>query len=172
MAFPVSVADVWKMFEWANSRKAKNKEAVCEWLDAVYKDLEDISNVWAKICETLETADEEKEIGKGIEITLRHSGLSQEMFASRLRSFYKSASLVLREKQSVEFRENFVGQLSRLLVERQRARHMLEKELPMQNVAADSKATETLIRIRESVKAIQNEVASLQVMIQTFKAQP
>jgi hypothetical protein len=41
MPFPLSVADVWRMFEWADGRRAKDKEAACEWLDSVYTDLED-----------------------------------------------------------------------------------------------------------------------------------
>jgi hypothetical protein len=49
MHTPVSVADLWKIFEWAKGKKAEDKRAICDWLDSVYADLENLSESWLKI---------------------------------------------------------------------------------------------------------------------------
>ena len=169
MAFPLSIGDVWKVFEWANHRKAESKAAVAEWLGSVYIDLEDLSRVWFRICEKLDDANEGHEIEKALKIINRGDlGISQYAFAGRLHNFYSSASLVLGTKQASEFHKDFVNHLGSLLWERNRTRRMLTELRPGQS---PDEASAILVKMREQTEAIQREAVSLQVLIKTFKAQ-
>jgi hypothetical protein len=170
MGFPLSLADVWKVFEFAQGRKAESKAAVCGWLDSVYTDLEDLWKVWFRICERLDDANEKHEITEALKIIRRGElGFSQCAFAGRLRNFYKSASIVLGSNHA-DFRDDFVDTLGELLQERDRARSMLDEVLPTTTLASVN-TDETLLKMREQAEAIQREVVSLQVLIKTFKAQ-
>ena len=116
MGFPLGVSDVWKMFEWANHKKADNKAAVTEWLEAVYSDLNELSEVWIKIASALETADVDGEVAEAFEIINRRSdALSQRMFRERRVQFYESASSVLPLPKKTEFRDSFIEKLGDLL---------------------------------------------------------
>lgn len=170
MSFPLSISDLWKVFEYANSQRTKNKEAVFAWLDAVYKDLEDLSNVWFRICETLETANEEKELEKAYRILIRRDRPSQAAFSGRLSRFYESASAVLGSRKMAGFHEDFILDLGAVLKSRMRAREMLDKKPPLISVANES-TSETLLRMREYAEALQRDVITLQALITTFKAQ-
>jgi hypothetical protein len=100
VVFPLSIADVWKVFEWANHRKAESKAAVSEWLDSVYTDLEDLSRVWFRICENLDVANEKHEIDEAVKIIHRGELRSlQSLYASRLEEFYRATSLVLGSRR-------------------------------------------------------------------------
>ena len=182
MPFPLTVADVWKMFEWYGGKRTEQKKAVCEWLDSVYTDLEDLSAVWFKICATLETADENNEIEKALTIIWRgRDARSQWLFSGRLKGFYNSVSRVLWANRSIasrvlgpnrgtDFHRDFVDTLGSLLVERQRAREILDKEMASPSIRAEARR-EMLLRLREHAEAIQQEAVSLQVLIKTFKAE-
>jgi len=62
---PLTAAlDLWKVFEWANKRKAEDKAAIVEWLESVYSDLEDLSKVWFEICKNLENANDDGKLKK------------------------------------------------------------------------------------------------------------
>ncbi len=91
-------------------------------------------------------------------------------FAGRLLGFYHSASKVLGANHSTDFHSNFVDNLGSLLLERERARRMLDKEIASPSVRAEARR-EMLLRLREHAEAIQQEVVSLQVLIKTFKAE-
>jgi len=171
VAFPLSIADVWKVFEWANRRKADSKAAVSEWLDSVYTDLEDLSSVWFKICENLDDANEKHELDEALKIIHRGELRSQQsLYAGRLEEFYRAASLVLGSKQASDFHGDFVFKLATVLQQRYRARQILDKELPLSRVSPEN-SSETLLQMRKVAEAIQREAVSLQVLIKTFKAQ-
>jgi hypothetical protein len=171
VVFPLSIADVWKVFEWANRRKAESKTAVSEWLDSVYTDLEDLSRVWFRICENLDNANEKHEIEQAVKIIHRGELRSlQSLYASRLEEFYGATSLVLGSRQNSDFHGDFVLKLATVLQQRYRARQILEKELPLSTVAPEN-ISETLLQMRKMAEAIQRDAVSLQVLIKTFKAQ-
>jgi hypothetical protein len=171
MSIPLSFSDLWKVFEWVNGRAARNKAAVVEWLESVRTDLEDLSKVWLQICGTLESANEDERIREALDIINRGCGMEQSAYSGRLSAFYQYSSRVLGRKDTSDFHKDFIDKLGNLLYKRFEARRILDKELPMQTLAAEESVHETLLRMREQVVAIQQQVADLQVLIKTFKAQ-
>ena len=157
MPFPLSVADLWTMFAWANSNPAKNKTQVCEWLDAVHTDLEDFSRVWVKICESIETANDEKELARALKIINRGAGANHNASEGRVITFYESASRALGYKRKADFHREFIDKI-------------LDPNSRRASLTSQS-ATQRLIQMRAFAQTIQQDIVSLQVLIKSFKAQ-
>jgi hypothetical protein len=145
------------MFACAHGQETRNKKAVCEWLDAVYTDLEDFSRVWVRICESLETADDEKEIARALKIMNRGAATTEGTCDGRIIAFYESASTALGYKRKADFHREFIEKL-------------LDRESRPHAPTLQS-ATKRLIQMRAFAQTIQQDLASLQVLIKTFKAQ-
>lgn len=170
MQLPLPLSEIWRVFEWAYGRKAENKKAVCEWLEAVYGDLESLSKVWFRICKSLETKRKNEAIDRARNFIVRSEMISRQSgFAGRLMEFNNSASLVLGTKETADFHSDFVNRLGKLLSYRRNLRMIFEKELPIA-LADPELAKMTLLRMGEEAEAIQREAVSLQVLIRTFKA--
>ena len=58
MAGLIGVAEIWKMFEWTYGRRSTNHEAtkkqIIDWLEEVRRELDNLSDVWLKLCSALE----------------------------------------------------------------------------------------------------------------------
>ena len=166
MPLPIGVSDLWKMFEWLHSRKAANESAIGEWLDAVYADLNDLASVWMKITATLDETTIEGNVHNGLDILSRgRDGHSQYLYSGRLQSFYHAASLVLQARGE-QFDRSFVDDLGSLLTYRNNAGGILSSEF---------KSDEAQIRLwlgemDVALRSIQDQMASLQVLVATFKA--
>jgi len=172
MPLPLSVGDIWKIFEWSNSRQAKKKEAVVEWLEAVYKDLEDLTRVWFEICGTLDEAQAQGKTGEAITIIRRGAGASQAVFAGRLNAFYGSVSSVLgQDKQHAAFQRDFINSLGRLLYERMSARTVLDKKLPASTASGGREVPDRLSEMRAAAERLRDQALWLEVSIKNFKAQ-
>jgi hypothetical protein len=173
MAFTASVADLWKIFETANRRKAESKAAAVEWLSAEYRDLQSLTEVWFDICESLETAMEQQRVLEALDIIRRgRRGPSQSLLAGRLDGFYRSASMVLgnKDKDMNCFHGRFIQSLGCILAIRAKARHTYDVLLPAE-ITSTLGANDGMGQMREYAMLLQKEVASLQVLIETYKAQ-
>jgi hypothetical protein len=157
MPFPVSVSDLWKMFAWANGQEAKNKKAVSEWLDAVYTDLEDFSRVWFRLCDSTETAGDEKEMARALKIINRGTGTNAAAPEGRIIAFYESASRALGYKRKADFHREFIDKL-------------LDKKFQTGSLTSQA-ATKRLIQMRAFALTVEQDLLSLQALIKTFKAQ-
>lgn len=106
----IAVSDFWKIFEWAlshsKSAKEDQRKLIDGWLDHVYADLKELSDIWLEI------------LDKGVTPKLRERAAgvlipSQVEPFTRLEGFYRAASQVLPSDNP--FREGFfeVSLLSR-----------------------------------------------------------
>jgi hypothetical protein len=163
---PIGVSDLWKMFEWLHSRKATNKSAIGEWLDAVYADLNDLASVWIKITTKLDKTTIEGNVHNGLEILRRgHNRHSQYVYGGRLQSFYHAASLVLQARGE-QFDQSFVDDLGFLLMYRNNAAGVVNNEFKSDQAQINLWLGEMDVAFR----SIQDQMRSLQVLIATFKA--
>lgn len=85
---------------------------------------------------------------------------------------------MLGSERTAYFHRNFVDTLGSLLLDRLRARAILDKELSsvlgpnrVKPPVTRETIAENLRRMRELAEAIQQDAVSLQVLIKTFKAQ-
>ena len=165
----VGVSDVWKMFEWANGRKAARKQAVGEWLDAVYNDLEDLAKIWRRLSASLDAAELDHEVHRAVAVIRRGDDAgSQQWLAGRLLRFYEAASTVLRGRREVDMPNNFVQSLGHVLLERRKAREVFDEHFNGRTI--DPTNTELHLRdMTSAADALQREAAALQVLIKTFK---
>jgi hypothetical protein len=66
----IGVSDIWKMFEWLHGNEKSNREQdhkrVEGWLDAVYSDINDLSDIWLKISAGRQLSSKEAERGSEI----------------------------------------------------------------------------------------------------------
>jgi hypothetical protein len=165
----IGVSDVWKMFEWLHKERdasrVQRKAAVIEWLEAVNKDLIQLSDLWSR----MSNAGESDAALRGHRIIEGYYFSLQSNAASRLRAFYQSATLVIGGKVEERFQSNFMNALGALLLERDKARCSLDQQSNVLLLDSDATA-ESLRTIRSASAALQNEVASLQVLIANFKA--
>jgi hypothetical protein len=167
----LGVSDLWKMFEWTYGRltgsEIERRKRVEAWLDAVYADLKQISDIWLEIVKekriSQSQADAVVRIVKGTNSSTAQ--LVQTIFGTRLEQFYDAASTVLPPENP--FRETFIHTLASILLMRARTRTKLEQltgtwEINPQMIA----------ELEAGALELQKQVAILQAQITTFKASP
>jgi hypothetical protein len=118
------------------------------WLDAVYKDLEALSDVWIQI---LAGKDVEYKVDKMLHWEGIHNR-QQVRLATRLLLFYQYASTVITGKSHTEFRDKFIFKLGSVLSERSKARGILDKESRL--VHDDRSSRETMEQILVRMRAL------------------
>lgn len=165
----IGVGDLWKMFEWAHGREARNRKAIEEWLDAVYTDLSDLSQVWIKISSM--AAAVPREDWRQVFAVFRRGAdpQSQSVLAGRLEEFYRSASAVLHQQGRVRFGDSFVDHLGRIIMARNGARELLDEQPHFVTLSADL-AQHPATDMMSAVDALQKEIVALQALIEEFKA--
>jgi hypothetical protein len=180
-AMPIfSASDFVKIVEWLQGNSRMRKGAIIDWLDAVYSDLEELSQAWIKLCAALGTPEERKEIEKvglilyrdsperEINETVNKVSMRQIIVAERLRAFYHCASLVLGGREAIEFHEEFLMQLGRLFHTRDEYKKKHEEVFGSRRFWQTE--AEEKQRMLDLAELLQKEVASMQVTITTFKA--
>lgn len=45
----ISVSDIWKILEYKFSDARRHRQAVIEWLESVYDDLDELSKIWREM---------------------------------------------------------------------------------------------------------------------------
>jgi hypothetical protein len=176
----IGIADVWKMFEWAHKEwrgpKTQRKAAAIEWLEEVRKELRDLSEIWIEICNKIEDGrlktlpDIRAHPGVSLYLDLEVEpgvALIQQRINYQLRNFYQSASRVLVGQD--KFQRDFLYALKTLLIERDKARRVIDQGRGVILIDSSS-AADGLGTLRSASEAIQKEVAALQVLIANFKA--
>src|SRR5215467_6924854 len=167
MALPIGVSDVFKIFEFATGRKAERRERVIEWLDAVYSDLEELSQLWVKIMADTESADlqESKQAldilySRGFDENLH----LQRALAGRLLQFYLSATKVLgnnksRRIVSEEDKNLFMFKLGSVLAARLKARNIVDDRWQFRFAERP-----VSLSLENAYVSLQDELVSLQVL--------
>lgn len=163
----VGVSDLWKIFEWVHGRvagsKADRRKRVEAWLDAVYADLKELSDIWLAISTkhrvTFGQGKRAVEIVQGDEATR----ISQSATFTRLTEFYRGASRVLPPNSP--FQETFLQSLGPLMIARNHARGMLDRISGATDVSGDEAQ-----KINAAALDLQRQAAILEAQIIDFKA--
>jgi hypothetical protein len=163
----IGVSDIWKMFEWLHGNEKSNREQdhkrVEGWLDAVYVDIKDLSDIWLKVSAGRELSSEQAERGKEILGDIEAMRIPQSLVSTSLGQFYRAASQVLRSDNP--FRDEFLDGLGSLLVKRNEARGILDRIFGRQTVSK-----EDVERLKAAAFELQKQAAILKAQIITFKA--
>jgi hypothetical protein len=160
----ISVSDLWKMFEFANGRKAADKAAVSKWLSAVYDDLEELANHWRALCGSMVDSKQDRQCILHI---LNIKPLPNVRSFSRLKAFYDSGSLVLGARHP-EFRDTFLDALASVIQKRQNIQAILRTN--RRAALAVENMSDRVVDLSSAHEALDDEVAKLQVLIRTFDA--
>ncbi|MGA2115690.1 MAG: hypothetical protein ABSH56_13190 [Bryobacteraceae bacterium] len=166
----IGVSDLWKIFEWANGRvsssEADRRKRAEGWLDAVYADLKELSDIWLDIATNqrvfFRQAKRALVIVEGDQSDERHF-ISQAVTFTRLTEFYQATSRVLPPDNP--FRETFLNSLGTLMVYRNRARGLLDR-----NAGAWDVSPEEVDQMKIAASDLQRQTAILQAQITNFKA--
>jgi hypothetical protein len=160
------------MFEWVNGKmsgsKKEQKAAVIEWLEEVNRDLTRLSDLWL----TIGNEESFRFDPTKFERTGFSALLTQGSTAARLNMFYESATAVIGGRTEGQWHCNFVHSLALLLLNRDRARAIIDGQRQMVRLDSRNDAATDLRDLRSAGIAIQNEIATLQVLITNFKAMP
>jgi hypothetical protein len=164
----LSVADVWKMWEWSHGLlkgSSNEKRARVEaWLDAVYADAERLAEIWTEVV-TKEMADcAGVHEGLGMVLKKRRVLYGNLTINARLRTFYEAASAVLSSDSP--FDEQFLDQLASVLLTRDKLFTFLKLGGAETAVAGEGDK-ETIDKLTIELR---HHVGVLQATIITFKA--
>jgi hypothetical protein len=163
----VGVSDLWKIFEWAHGlvsgSEADRRKRAEGWLDAVYADLKELSDIWLDIATTQRVSFRQAERALEIVEGDERRRMSQSATFTRLSEFYRAASGVLPPDNP--FRETFLDSLGTLMVYRNRARGVLDRV-----VGAWDVSPEEVEQMKAAASDLQRQAAILQAQITNFKA--
>jgi hypothetical protein len=163
----LGVSDIWKMFEWLHgsvkSNRQEDHKRVEAWLDAVYKDIQDLSDIWLKISVGRQLSSKQTQRGSKILHDIEAMRIPQALVSTSLGQFYRTASLVLHSNNP--FRDEFLDGLGSLLVNRNEARGILDRMFGRQDVSK-----EDVERLKAAAFELQKQAAILKADITTFKA--
>jgi hypothetical protein len=168
----IGVTDIWKMFEWLHGNEKSNREQdhkrVEGWLDAVYSDINDLSDIWLKISAGRQLSSEEAERGSEILGDIEAMRTPQALVATSLGQFYRSATQVLRPNNP--FRDEFLDGLGSLLVKRVEVRDALDRIFLDRIFGLQHVSKEDLEKVKVAAFELQKQAAILKAEITTFKA--
>jgi hypothetical protein len=166
----IGVSEVWRIFEWAfargSERDERARQALIEWLDGIYKELEGLSESWIHIIEW--TRAFEGDVAS-VKVGTLETRVRQTILATRLRAFCDAAPIVLEEATKGQWRHSFVFVLSNVLARRDEARALLDSAEERGNGHSWMNKSANLEQFREAGTALQQQIAALQAQIRNIK---
>jgi hypothetical protein len=169
MGFSINPLEFVKMM---TERHKISRQQVIDWLECVRADGRLLSDTWMKIAGEFEKQGEEETLDRLLG-ELEMTRMEQEVLCSRLDGFFEYASLALGGRLQTRFWDGFINRLGGVLSARTKARSMTDRFLKEEKILVDSgDKSERVETISEAITALQKELGSLDVFIQTIKAAP
>jgi hypothetical protein len=170
MSFSINPFEFLKIM---SERRKMSREQVIEWLEAVRTDGRLLSEAWTDIAEIF---GEEKLLSAN-EIVGQRKTAHQGVIARRLWKFHSQATSAIAGRIEPAFWNEFLDRLGGVIVARAETRAELEKIAGEQKTAELTLAyglpeVQRISNIKGVIKQLQEQLAALDVFIQTIKCAP
>lgn len=174
MALSLSITDLWKIFR---ERGKTEKDQIVEWLESVTKEAKDLASIWAQL---VRDAEDGVRLGSRAhletwEVMYRYAPHANEPHRSELGYFYGAASSVLGGRIHEGLHAQIVHRLAQVLVSRDCTQQtyiaLFSKIRAATFIDSENKPAD-LHDLKTTFIALQKEVAALDALVKTFKAQP